>query len=167
MAPFAALLLGWACAPAAMEPVGTSTGGATAAAASSPAPRATVWALASSIKEMKGWTRANAKRFPSTGHWFGKYDADVFVNDEARATYASVGPGTSASVGARLAKVHVTREGVSGPVFAMEKEAAGWVYVEMDSTMHVLRRGRLSPCVECHGHMATQDELFGVPLTGR
>ncbi len=164
MAPFGALLLGWACAPAAMEPVGTSTGGATAAAASSPAPSATVWALASS---MKGWTRANAKRFPSAGHWFGKYDADVLVNDEARTSYASVGPGQSASVGAKIAEVHVTRDGVKGPIFAMEKESSGWAYVEMDSAMRVLRRGRLSPCVECHAHVAAQDELFGVPLNGK
>lgn len=163
MAPFGALLLGWACAPA-LEPVGMSTGSAPTAPASSPSPKATVWAFASSLK---GWTRANAKRFPSTGHWFGKYDADVLVNDEAKVAYASVGPGVSASVGARIAKVHITRDGVNGPILAMEKDASGWLYIEMDSTMHVLRRGRLSPCIECHGHVAGQDELFGVPLTGK
>lgn len=150
-----------------MEPVGFSSGSKPAPAASSAAPKPSAWSAASGLTSMTGWTRANAKRFLSTGHWFGRYDADVFVNDEARAPYANVAPGTSASVGAKIAKVHLTRDGVAGPVLAMEREASGWVFVEMDAAMRVLRRGRLSPCVECHAHVASQDELFGVPSTGR
>lgn len=147
-----------------MEPVGHSTGGAPTTAVSSAPPRASAWAHRD---DLKSWTKVNAKRFPSTGHLFGRYDADVFVNDEARATYASVAPGSSASGGAKIAKVHITREGAVGPVFAMEKDGTTWTYVEMDASMRVLRRGRLSPCVECHTHVASQDELFGVPLTGK
>jgi hypothetical protein len=148
-----------------MEPVGLSTGGKPAPAASSAAPGASAWAEASSIK---GWTRANARRFLSTGHWFGKYDADVFVNETAAATYPSVvAPGASASVGAKIAKVHLLHDGTPGPVLAMEKDASGWSYVEMDAAMRVQRRGRLSPCVDCHSHVANQDELFGVPSTGK
>lgn len=165
-APIVALLIGLACAPA-MEPVGVSTGGKIAPVASSVAPRASAWAEGTALTSLSGWTRANTKRFPSTGHWFGKYDADVFVNEVARAPYGNVAPGTSASVGAKIAKVHLTRDGVAGPVLAMEKEAAGWIYVEMDAAMRVQRRGRLSPCVDCHTHVASQDELFGVPSTGR
>lgn len=164
--PTVALVVGFACAPA-LEPVGfSSPGRPTAAASSASAPLVppSAWTETSAIR---GWTRANAKRFVSSGHWFGKYEADVLVNDAARATYASVAPGASASVGAKIAKVHLTHEGVLGPVLAMEKEESGWVYVEMDSAMRVRRRGRLSPCVECHAHVLTQDELFGVPTTGK
>lgn len=123
-----------------------------------------VWSRAPELKKL---TRANARRFVSTGHLFGKFDADVFVNDIARASYGTVAPGTSAPPGSLLVKVHLLRDGTPGPVFAMEKSAAGWSYIEMDAAMHVQRKGRLSPCVECHTHVASQDELFGVPLTGR
>jgi hypothetical protein len=136
--------------------------------ASAPAPRGSasvpVWSHASSLKK---FTRANARRFPSAGHLFGKYDADVLVNDAARETYASVVPGITAPPGSLIVEVHLLHDGTSGPVFAMERSATGWTYIEMDAAMHVQRKGRISPCVECHTHVATQDELFGVPLTGR
>ena len=148
-----------------MEPVGVTAHSTSATAppvsASASVP---VWSRA---LELKKFTRANAKRFPSTGHLFGKYDADVLVNETARAAYASVAPGSSAPPGSLIVKVHVTHDGTPGPVFAMEKSQTGWTYLEMDAAMHVQRKGRLSPCVECHTHVATQDELFGVPLTGR
>ncbi len=163
-APLVALLLGFACAPA-MEPVGVTPHSAAASAAPPSASASVpVWSQAASLKT---FTRVNAKRFPSSGHLFGKYDADVLVNDAARESYANVTPGTSAAPGALIVEVHVAHDGTPGPVFAMEKSASGWTFIDMDSAMHVLRKGRLSPCVECHSHVESQDHMFGVPLTGR
>lgn len=138
----------------------------TTAKAAPPSASATVpvWSQASAVKK---FTRANAKRFVSNGHLFGKYDADVLVNDAARDAYANVAPGTSAKAGALIVEVHTLKDGTPGPVFAMEKSASGWTYLDMDAGMHVQRKGRISPCVECHTHVASQDELFGVPATGR
>jgi hypothetical protein len=162
--PLVALLLGFACAPA-MEPVGYTPHSATVSAAPPSASASVpVWSRAASVKK---FTRANARRFVSSGHLFGKYDADVYVNDVARTSYAGVAPGTNAPNGSLIVSVHVTRDGAPGPVFAMEKSASGWTFIDMDAEMHVLRTGRISPCVECHTHVASQDELFGVPSTGR
>jgi hypothetical protein len=160
----AAVMLGLACTPA-MEPVGysphTSTPPPSASAKPPPPP---TWVHA---KALSSFTRANARRFASSGHYFGKYDADILVNDIARETYGRPSPGTIAKQGSVIVKVHVTREGVAGPVLAMEKGEAGWTYIEMDGGLHVVRKGRLSPCIDCHSHVGSQDELFGVPLTGR
>lgn len=116
---------------------------------------------------MPGLAKANAKRFPSAGHLFGRYDADVLVNEAAKAPYASIAPGSSAPVGALVVQRHFDHDGTPGPVFAMEKGANGWSYVELDARLHVKREGRISPCVDCHTHVASQDELFGVPASGR
>jgi hypothetical protein len=153
-----------ACSPA-MEPVGITPAHqlppppAPSASASTPA-----WSHAA---EVANYPRVNAKRFPSSGHFFGRYDADVFVGQAARASYASIAPGSSLPVGSIVVEVHTDHDGKTGPVLAMEKGASGWTYLELDARLRVQRQGRLSPCVECHGHVASQDELFGVPATGR
>lgn len=164
MVPVVALLLGFACSPA-MEPVGVTPHSATAKAAPPSASQTVpVWSQAAAVKK---FTRANARRFVSSGHLFGKYDADVLVSDAARESYATVAPGTTMPKGALIVEVHVARDGSPGPVFAMEKSDTGWTYLEMDSGMHVQRKGRISPCVECHSHVSSQDELFGVPASGK
>jgi hypothetical protein len=118
------------------------------------------------------WTRANTRRFPSTGHLFGRYDADIRVNDVAATGYATISPGRTLPLGAIVVKVHVPKgtaqeSTAPAPMFAMEKGSEGWTYVETDDDGRVVRRGRLQPCASCHSHVASQDELFGVPLTGR
>jgi len=152
--------VGLACSPA-MEPVGiTPAHSMKAPPAPSASASAPTWKHAAELPKLP---RANAKRFPSAGHLFGRYDADIFVNEPARASYASVAPGSSAPVGAIVVEVHTEHDGTPGPVFAMEKGASGWTYVELDARLRIQRQGRLSPCVECHAHVASQDELFGVP----
>jgi hypothetical protein len=112
--------------------------------------------------------KANAKRFPSAGHFFGRYDADIVVSEGALADYRSIGPGRALAVGTIVAKVHhVAGAEDAGPILAMEKLASGWSYIDMDVEGRVLREGRLEPCVGCHEHVSSQDELFGVPTTGR
>jgi hypothetical protein len=159
-----ALAIVAACSPA-MENVGYTPHGSKPPppppSVSAPRP---VWSKAPAVKK---FARANGKRFPSTGHLFGKYDADIYVNETAQKAYETVTPGATAPSGSLIVQVHLTRDGTPGPVFAMERSESGWTYLEMDAEMHVQRKGRISPCVECHTHVATQDELFGVPLTGR
>jgi hypothetical protein len=142
----------------------SSYGGAVAPSPSASASAAPTWQHAAALGS---YARANARRFPSAGHFFGNYDADIFVNDVVRETYASAAPGTVARAGAIVVEVLTQKNGEPGPVLAMERDDAGWTYLEMDSALHVRRRGRLSPCVECHMHVSSQDELFSVPTTGR
>lgn len=153
-----------ACAPA-MEPVGITTHTSSAppppASASAAAPK---WKHAAALEKLP---RANARRFPSSGHLFGRYDADIFVNEAARAGYAAAGPGHALPDGALLVEVHLARDGSRGPVFAMEKLSSGWSFIELDANLRPVRQGRLSPCVECHAHVASQDHVFGVPSTGQ
>ena len=144
-------------------PYGASS--AAPAASSAAGPSLPTWGH---LDESRTWKQANARRFNSAGHYFGRFDADVRVNDVGAAAYATIGPGRALPVGSIVVKVH-TLPGAGGaaPLLAMEKGDDGWRYVEMDDVGRVLRAGRLRPCVDCHVTMATQDELFGVPTTGR
>lgn len=122
----------------------------------------------SHLAALRGYPKANAKRFPSAGHFFGRYDADILVSDDALAAYRAIGPGRALAVGAVVAKVHhVAGAEDAGPILAMEKGAGGWTYFELDVEGRVLREGRLEPCIGCHEQVSAQDELFGVPTTGR
>ena len=122
----------------------------------------------SHLKALDGFEKANARRFPSAGHFFGRYDADIVVSDGALAAYRAIGPGRSLPVGTIVAKVHrVAGAEDAGPILAMEKLTGGWSYVDMDEQGRVLRQGRLAPCIGCHEQVSSQDELFGVPTTGR
>ncbi|MGZ3417599.1 MAG: hypothetical protein ACXVEF_03255 [Polyangiales bacterium] len=156
-----------ACATAPMEPVGyTPLGNAPKAAAPAPSASSSArpWA---NLEAARSWPKANAKRFVSAGHLFGRYEADIRVNDTGKEGYSALAPGARLPVGTMIALFLASPDGTQGPTFAMEKEASGWAYVETDARGGMVRRGRLSPCVECHAHVADQDELFGVPLTGR
>jgi hypothetical protein len=156
-----------ACAGAPAEPVGITPYEATAkhsAAAPSASASTRMWP---DFAAARSWSRANAKTFVSGGHLFGRYVADIRANETAKDPYAALAPGAKLPVGAKLALFLSGENGTPGPTFAMEKESGGWAYVEADARGGLVRRGRLSPCVECHAHVADQDELFGVPLTGR
>lgn len=118
--------------------------------------------------ELKSWTRANARRFVSNGHYFGRLDADIFVNPTAASVYATLQPGSALPVGGSVAKVHRELNGDGpGPILAIEARNDGVAFVEMDEVGHVKREGRIEPCVGCHAQVAGQGELFGVPANGR
>lgn len=153
-----------ACGPA-LEPVGLSTGGRLP----EPAPTTSASAVArwAHADAARAWPASNAKRFPSGGHFFGRFDAEIRANEAARATYASIGPGVTLPAGAVVAELLVGKDGTPGPILAMEKGADGWVFVEAQADGTLVRKGALSPCVECHTHVASQDSLFGVPTNGR
>ncbi len=113
------------------------------------------------------WPRANGQRFKSEGHWFGRYDADLHVDGDAKG-YRELGPGAKVAEGTTVVEVLVERgSGLDGPIFSMEKTKGGWVYVEVDVRRREVRRGRLEPCVTCHAQVADQDELFGVPPSAK
>jgi hypothetical protein len=136
--------------------------------APSPSPSASTLPLWEHHAALSTWTKANARRFSSAGHYFGRYDADIVVNPIASASYAVIGPGRSVPVGAVIAKVHrLAGADDPGPILAVEKRTDGLEFVEMDEKGRVVRRGALHPCVDCHEHVASQDALFGVPMTGR
>jgi hypothetical protein len=120
-----------------------------------------------SFAAAKKWPRASDHAFTSPGHLFGRYTAEIAVNDVAASAYATVAPGVKLPVGAIVAEPMWSETGAPGPTFAMERGEAGWTYVEIAEDGLELRRGRLEPCVSCHGAMASQDELFGVPTNGR
>lgn len=144
-----------------MDPVGVSHKDTPPpASASSAIASGTPWSYATVAST---WPRANPQRFVSHGHWFGRYDADIHVKGSA-AEYVALGPGGKVKEGTVVVEILVERiSELPGPVFAMEKTAAGWIYVETDARRNEVRRGRLEPCVTCHAQVADQDELFGVP----
>ena len=143
------------------QPFGTPP---VASASASSTPKA-LW---SHLEAMRGFEKANRRRFSSAGHFFGRYDADIVVSDDALVAYRAIGPGRSLPIGAIVAKVHhVAGAEDAGPILAMEKHETGWAYLDLDAEGRVLREGRLDPCLGCHVQVAAQDELFGVPTTGR
>jgi hypothetical protein len=134
------------------------------ASASASAKRGPVWA---SWGPAQKWPRASARSFTSQGHLFGRYVAEIVVNEAAAGPYGVLAPGGSLPAGAIVAEVLTTANGAPGPTFAMERSDAGWTFVELGEAGEELRRGRLEPCVSCHSVVASQDELFGVPTNAR
>jgi hypothetical protein len=117
---------------------------------------------------MKGWTHANGRRFTSKGHYFGRLDADVFANAIAAPVYSTLQPGSALPEGGIVVKVHRELNGSApGPILALERRADGVAFVEMDAFGRVKREGRIEPCVGCHAQVASQGEMFGIPVNGR
>jgi hypothetical protein len=123
-----------------------------------------VWA---SWAPAQKWPKASARSFTSQGHLFGRYVAEIVVNELAAGPYGALAPGAALPAGAVVAEVLTTASGAPGPTFAMERSEVGWTFVELGEAGEELRRGRLEPCVSCHSVMASQDELFGVPTNAR
>lgn len=118
--------------------------------------------------ELPTYAKANARRFVSKGHYFGRLDADIFVNAIAAPVYSSLQPGSALPEGGVVVKVHRALDAdAPGPVLALERRADGVAFVEMDASGHVKREGRIEPCVGCHAQVAGQGEMFGVPANGR
>jgi len=164
-----ALLTLGACGPAEPGPVvGVSrlSGGPPipVATSSANAKRGPVWA---SWAAAKAWPKASARAFSSQGHLFGRYVAEIVVNEIAAGPYGALAPGASLPAGSIVAETLTRADGAAGPTFAMERGPAGWTFVELGEQGEELRRGRLEPCVSCHSVVASQDELFGLPTNAR
>jgi hypothetical protein len=162
----ACLGLAFACGPSLPPPeVNVAYGAPVASASASTSSSAPTWPH---LAELKTFTHANGRRFTSKGHYFGRLDADVFVNAVAAPVYSALQPGVSLPEGGIVVKVHRALNGdAPGPMLAIEKRTEGNVFVEMDAFGHVQREGRIEPCVGCHAQVAGQGEMFGIPVNGR
>jgi hypothetical protein len=155
-----------ACGPSVPPPeLNVAYGAPASSSSTSSSASASAW---SHLAELKTWTRANARRFTSKGHYFGRLDADVFVNAVAAPVYSALQPGSALPDGGIVVKVHRELNGAApGPMLAMEKRADGVAFVEMDALGRVKREGRIEPCVGCHAQVSGQGEMFGIPVNGR
>ena len=116
--------------------------------------------------------RPVGKPFVSKGHFAGRWNAEVAVNETARSTYMNLGASSRFAVGSLLVKRHAAASG-PGPIFAMAKrdpgffpEGGDWEYVVIDATGRLEERGKLAVCARCHAE-ANADSIFGVPLEAR
>lgn len=102
--------------------------------------------------------------FTSRGHAGGRYRMRLFAN--AAGVQGWRGRVDPMPRGALFAAAHSER-GRAGPLFVMQKRAAGydpahgdWYYAVADkSARHVLRQGRLADCAGCHSTSPT-DYVF-------
>jgi len=109
----------------------------------------------------------NTARFVSKGHAGGRWEADVYAS--AGAVQALRGELATVAVGTRFVEEQFERgDAGSGPVFMMEKRAAGfdpahgdWRYVAVGASGEVAGDGIIESCAGCHGD-APHDHLFRV-----
>lgn len=110
------------------------------------------------------------KAFVSRGHFAGRWNAQISVNDAARSTYASLVASSRFTEGSVLVKRHAAvATSAPGPVFAMAKRAPGffteggdWEYIALDAEGRLQDRGKLALCARCHAE-ANADSVFGLP----
>jgi hypothetical protein len=115
--------------------------------------------------------RPIGKAFVSRGHFAGRWNAQVSVNDAARPSYANVVGSTRFAEGSLLVKRHVAATtSAPGPTFAMAKRAPGffteggdWEYIALDADGRLQERGKLASCARCHAE-ANADNVFGLPI---
>src|SRR5438067_337153 len=109
-----------ACGPRFPPPeLNVAYGGASGASASTSASAsAPTW---KHLPEMQTWSKVNGRRFTSKGHYFGRLDADVFVNAIAAPAYSALHPGSALPEGGIIVKVHRELNGdAPGPMLAIE-----------------------------------------------
>src|SRR5262249_55840121 len=108
--------------------------------------------------ESAGYRRLVPRQFPSEGHFAGRWNAEIAGNESAESAFASLGPKSSAPVGAVIVERMFDRKtGAPGPVFAMEKEDAGyfaeggdWKFVVATPALVLEDAGQLPLCARCH-----------------
>jgi hypothetical protein len=119
--------------------------------------------------------RVGSGRFFSRGHAAGRFDAELFATDPARATLTAANG--EFPVGARFVEAHFEKatsamptppspEAAPGPLFMMEKMAKGfdadhgdWKFVALSSTGELVAQGKIESCVGCHDD-APHDHVF-------
>jgi hypothetical protein len=115
--------------------------------------------------------RVGSGRFFSRGHAAGRFDAELFATDPARAALQSANG--EFPVGARFVEAHFEKttnttpaDQAPGPLFMMEKMAKGfdadhgdWKFVALSSTGELAGQGKIESCVGCHDD-APHDHVF-------
>ncbi len=105
----------------------------------------------------------NRARFVSKGHAAGRYEVDIYADEQAKKAYAAAAG--ELPIGARLIKEHF--EGAKpGPIMMMEKctkgfdpEHGDWRYVIVSSTGQLVKDGKAESCAGCHDD-APHDHVF-------
>jgi hypothetical protein len=119
--------------------------------------------------------RVGSGRFFSRGHAAGRFDAEVYATDSARASLATANG--DFQVGARFVEAHFEKpsslmptppsaEQAPGPLFMMQKMPKGfdadhgdWKFVALSSTGELVAQGKIESCVGCHDD-AMHDHVF-------
>jgi Cytochrome P460 len=119
--------------------------------------------------------RVGSGRFFSRGHAAGRFDAELYATDSARAAIATANG--ELPVGARFVEAHFEKaasamptppspDEAPGPLFMMEKMPKGfdadhgdWKFVALSSTGELVAQGKIESCVGCHDD-ATHDHVF-------
>lgn len=114
------------------------------------------------------FTKVNRTRFVSRGHAAGRWEVDVWANEEAQKALAS--HAREAPVGAILVAEHYEASSTkgAGPIFMIEKRPAGfskehgdWRYVVVGSQGQLVKDGVVEPCAGCHDD-APADGIFPI-----
>jgi hypothetical protein len=117
--------------------------------------------------------RIGSGRFFSRGHASGRFDAELYATDSARAVLAAANG--EFPIGTRLVEAHFEKssspmpaEEVPGPLFMMEKMPKGfdtdhgdWKFVALSSVGELVAQGKIESCVGCHDD-AARDHVFPV-----
>jgi hypothetical protein len=117
--------------------------------------------------------RVGTGRFFSRGHAAGRFDAELYANDSARASFGIANG--EFQIGARFVEAHFEKSSgamptaeASGPLFMMEKMPKGfdaengdWKFVALSSTGELVAQGKIESCVGCHDD-AAHDHVFPV-----
>lgn len=153
--PILILLAG--CSPARGAPVGISDAKARPRASSiaSVAPAAPSPIPADFRSK---YTKLGA-RFPSAGHFVGRYDAVLWASEDAKEPWNRQ---ASFPDGARLVIEHLHRgaDGV-GPLLMMERRNGAWRWIMVTSDNRVVIDGDSNACAQCHAD-APRDSVFFV-----
>lgn len=117
------------------------------------------------------FTKVNKGRLVSTGHASGRWEVDVFANDEAQKALAA--RAKAVPPGAIVVEEHYERtadgqRGAAGPVMVMEKRARGtapehgdWRWAVIGASGALVRDGVVEQCAGCHDD-APMDGLFPI-----
>jgi Cytochrome P460 len=157
--------------PAIGESTANDLRGPTAIASAAPAHRSN--AIPADYKTTM--QRVGSGRFFSRGHAAGRFDAELYAADPARAAFASANG--EFQVGSRFVEAHFEKatsamptppspDEAPGPLFMMEKMPKGfdadhgdWKFVALSSTGELVAQGKIESCVGCHDD-ATHDHVF-------
>jgi hypothetical protein len=96
-------------------------------------------------------------RFPSSGHFVGRYDAIVWGDAKAKESWDKQ---TSFPEGARIIEEHLTRgTDEVGPVMMMQRSNNAWRWTLVASDRRLIVDGESSACSTCHAE-APRDGVF-------
>jgi hypothetical protein len=108
------------------------------------------------------WAPVSARPFVSQ-HLGERHLAELRVNPEAQATYASLVPESSFAVGTVILEtLRSEKTGAAGPVLALERTENDWRYWQLGPAGNLEHADAALACAGCHA-AAPAAPLFGPP----